>query len=113
MRMDTRRSKAATYIQRRWKRNHGKALDIPGKSGLSAARSKFVHAPAYLGESCLWAPLEEWDHHSQPYLYAARCESRGEFCYLSRSSIKNIIDRFSPWLAQRYEYYRQTVHDNL
>merc|ERR1719506_3657733 len=47
------------------------------------------------------------------YPYAARCESRGEFVYVSRSAVKGIIDRFSPWLAQRFEYFRQAVLDNI
>merc|ERR1719487_1403556 len=72
VRKDNKRFKAACYIQRRWRRNHGKAMQdlsaIPTR--LSAARSKYVHAPAYLGESCLWQPLHEWEAgmaHTYPY----------------------------------------------
>lgn len=119
VRQDNRRFKAARYIQRRWKRKQKRrAMEAETKEEapkrLSAARSKYVHAPAYLGESCLWQPLHEWESGpSHPYPYAARCESRGEFVYLSRGAVKGIIDRFSPWLEQRFEYFRQSVLDNI
>jgi len=112
-RRDNKLYNAAKYIQRRWRRNHGMVFHATGaQKGLSNVRSKYVHAPAYLGESCLWQPLDEWDTY-QHYPYAARCVSRGEFCYLHRQDVKNIIDCFSPWLAQRFEYFRQSVLENI
>merc|ERR1712046_248779 len=60
MRNDSRRDKAATYLQRRWRRSRGNVFIGGGAhTRLSAVRSKNVHAPAYLGESCLWAPIRE------------------------------------------------------
>jgi hypothetical protein len=114
-RRDTRLYKAAKYIQRRWRRNHGMTfVSTVAHKGLSIARSKYVHAPAYLGESCLWQPLDEWDTYQQ-FPYAARCVSRGEFCYMHRDDIKNIITngKFSPWLGERFEYFRQSVLENI
>jgi hypothetical protein len=116
-RRDSRLYNAAKYIQRRWRRNHGKTFVAHtgvAHKGLSIARSKYVHAPAYLGESCLWQPLDEWDTYHR-FDYAARCVSRGEFCYMHRQDIKNIIQngKFSPWLEERFLYFRQSVLENI
>lgn len=114
---DKRNFKAARYIQRRYRIKKGKTLvddsDKP-QVRLSAARSKQVHAPAYLGESCLWQSLSEWDSGPpQLYVYAARCETRGEFVYVSRAGVRGLLDRFSPWLPQRFEYFRQAVLEGI
>jgi hypothetical protein len=72
--------------------------------------SKTVEAPAYFGESCLWVPFEEWSTAAPPmYMYSARCESRGELIQISRSAVRELILKFSPWLAERFEYYRVAV----
>lgn len=113
---DLREKRSACYIQRRWKRKKASAQICQEKSGkrLSAAKSKFVHAPAYLGESCLWAPLADWGTTPPPrYPYTACCETRGEFVYIPRDAVKDIIDRFSPWLADRFEYFRVSVVKNM
>jgi len=112
-RQDERDRKAACFIQRRWRRNHSHRALTVGAKGLNTARSKFVHAPAYLGESCLWDPLDEWEYPGKAYPYAARCDTRGEFVYMGRGDLKEIIDRFSPWLATRFEYFRLSVVDNI
>lgn len=114
---DLREKRSACYIQRRWKRKQ-KAQAVSAAQAhakrLSAAKSKFVHAPAYFGESCLWVPLADWDGGDPVrYPYSACCETRGEFVYIPRSAVKDIIDKFSPWLADRFEFFRETVVKNM
>merc|ERR1719265_866919 len=110
-RRDIRERRSAAYIQRRWRK---KAVDASKvhrtKGALSESKTKFVHAPAYLGESCLWAPHEDWEGGpATRYPYSACCENRCEFVYIPRFVIKDIIDRFSPWLSDRFEYFRAAV----
>jgi len=118
-RLDVREKQAARLVQRLWRhkvhvRIHGTVLEPKGNvKRLSSAPSKFVHAPAYLGESCLWEPLEDWDGPAKTYPYAARCETRGEFVYIARRDVKDIIDRFSPWLQARFDYFREAVVENI
>lgn len=77
---------------------------------LNHMHSKTVHAPSYFGESCLWVPLERWESEPPPlYMYNARCESLVELVYISRDTVKDIVERFSPWLPQRFESFRETV----
>lgn len=113
---DIRERRSAAYIQRRWRRKHPPDAEQfrCHQKRLSAAKTKYVHAPAYLGESCLWTPYEDWD--SAPaarYPYSACCETRCEFAYLPRSAVKDIIERFSPWLGDRFEFFRQAVVKNM
>lgn len=72
--------------------------------------SKTVEAPAYFGESCLWIPLDDWDIVPPPmYMYSARCECRGELIVIDRQDIQELISKFGPWLAERFEYFREAV----
>jgi len=72
--------------------------------------SKTVKAPAYFGESCLWIPFDDWDIVPPPmYMYSARCESRGELIVIDRQDIHDLIVKFSPWLAERFEFFREAV----
>lgn len=77
--------------------------------------SKTVEAPAYFGESCLWVEYDQWDDPARypVYLYSARCESRGELIRIPRSAIQKIIENFSPWLVERFEFFRQAVVEGL
>lgn len=117
---DVRARRAAALIQSRWRKKHAlraslRSCDSPTrKPSLRTMQSKTVHAPAYFGEACLWAPLDTWGQAEPPlYLYTARCESRGELVYISRSVIQDIIERFSPWLPERFELFREAVLDAM
>lgn len=118
-RNDLRLKQAATYIQRRWRRNHGKSA-LAGAGGRSRSierkskgfQSRWVHAPAYLGESCLWEPLSQWDsEQSILKTYAAKAESRVELAYFTRSAVQETLELFSPWLRDRFEYFQKTVRE--
>lgn len=72
--------------------------------------SRTVEAPAYFGESCLWVPYEDWDCCAPPkYTYSATCEVRSELVYIPRSAVQDIIVQYSPWLQERFEYFRECV----
>jgi hypothetical protein len=115
---DFREQRSARYIQRRWKRKikarARAAVAVVAGKRLSSAKSKMVHAPAYFGESCLWVPLDEWETTPPPkYPYTAECETRGEFVYFSRRSVKDVIEQFSPWLGSRFDFFRESVVENI
>jgi len=115
---DARQRRAAAIIQRKWRKKAKhirgsvsfKAVEGRDTKPVSAMQSKTVQAPAYFGESCLWAPIEQWRTADPPrYNYTARCQSRGELVYIPRESIQVIIERFSPWLGERFECFQQAV----
>jgi hypothetical protein len=82
-------------------------------SGLNM-RSHMVHAPCYFGESCLWVPLEQWKEDVTPkHIYNARCDKRAELVCIPRSAIESVLFRFSPWLPERFEYFRESVVEQL
>jgi hypothetical protein len=115
---DLREKRSACYIQRRWKRMKGKDKDDAiGPStfkSLSKAKTKHVHAPAYLGEACLWTPYDTWDtHEPAKHPYSACCETRAEFVCIPRSAVQSIIEKFSPWLGQRFEDFRLDVVQSI
>lgn len=104
---DLRRRWAARLIQGKWK--------VTTQAGWSGSSSKSTHfqttlvvAPAYFGESCLWQPYEDWLTKEPPvHRYSARCESRCELLCISRREIKTIIERFSPWLPERFQFFQE------
>jgi len=116
-RQDVRQTSAAKKVQRMWRKrmlylnaagefskttHNGKGLKI------SRMTSKHVKAPAYFGESCLWQPLQDWQD-PPIYMYTVRCECRGEIIYIPRQAVLDVIDRFSPWLAERHDTFREVV----
>lgn len=121
---DIRKKHAAQVMQRCWRRykagQQGFVTDDAGgkrKSATSQAKhsqlSQVVRSPAYFGESCLWMPMETWDVEDPVYTYSARCEERGELIYLARESVQELCGRFSPWLPERFEHFRQGVIDGM
>eukprot|EP00929_Paragymnodinium_shiwhaense_P007395 TRINITY_DN111296_c0_g1_i1.p1 TRINITY_DN111296_c0_g1~~TRINITY_DN111296_c0_g1_i1.p1 ORF type:complete len:947 (-),score=98.98 TRINITY_DN111296_c0_g1_i1:133-2973(-) len=73
-------------------------------------------APTYFGESCLWAPLETWqDELADPVLHAYSCQftTRSEVITISRMAILQTIERFSPWLPNRFRIYQKAVWEAL
>lgn len=127
---DEQRMRAAQTVQRHFRAklkarrarkkvaDEGRAAEDDNRgsssSGLSKSvtrmLSKTVEAPAYFGESCLWIPFDDWDIVPPPmYMYSARCETRGELIMIAREDIQELILKFSPWLAERFEYFREAV----
>lgn len=91
---------------------------VGAKNGMSlnAMQSKCLKAPCYFGESCLWLPYLEWDNPENappPYMYSARCMSRCEFLYITRDSVSQLFKVFSPWLEDRFEFFREGVIEGL
>lgn len=117
---DRRRSWAAVFIQNRWRTN--RKLDtklcmdvsvrglVNRKKRREAMTSKSVRAPAYFGEACLWYPMDTWETSPPPrFRYSARCETRTELVVVRRTQIHELLQRFSPWLGQRFNFYRDAV----
>jgi hypothetical protein len=74
--------------------------------------SRTVSAPSYFGESCLWETFDTWDSPNHPphiSLYNICCITRAELVTITRSSVKHVIDTHSPWLRNRFEFFRATV----
>eukprot|EP00931_Biecheleriopsis_adriatica_P062971 TRINITY_DN38067_c0_g1_i1.p1 TRINITY_DN38067_c0_g1~~TRINITY_DN38067_c0_g1_i1.p1 ORF type:complete len:821 (-),score=108.15 TRINITY_DN38067_c0_g1_i1:53-2515(-) len=120
--IDNQRSEAAITLQRFFRRRKlqklvGSAVDLAAKQSSSVAdtlrnmSSSNIPAPAYFGESCLWTPLEKWNDlaYTSFYVYSARCLTRGQMMVVTRSSIHEVIDSFSPWLSERFEQFRRSV----
>eukprot|EP00747_Dinoflagellata_sp_TGD_P110765 gnl/TRDRNA2_/TRDRNA2_171051_c0_seq5.p1 gnl/TRDRNA2_/TRDRNA2_171051_c0~~gnl/TRDRNA2_/TRDRNA2_171051_c0_seq5.p1 ORF type:complete len:250 (+),score=28.64 gnl/TRDRNA2_/TRDRNA2_171051_c0_seq5:151-900(+) len=113
-------TRAVILVQQKWREKKGTRspakCHLPtftSKLGLKNMQSRTVTAPAFFGESCLWMPLYMWDTTVQPFLYAARSETRGEIVCVPRSAIQVVIDGFSPWLAERFELFRESVISGL
>eukprot|EP00928_Gymnodinium_smaydae_P031116 TRINITY_DN22950_c0_g1_i1.p1 TRINITY_DN22950_c0_g1~~TRINITY_DN22950_c0_g1_i1.p1 ORF type:complete len:727 (-),score=59.05 TRINITY_DN22950_c0_g1_i1:208-2088(-) len=116
-RQDIRMRVAARVLQRRWRaKSAGNAAgrEPSTTSGTSASRSSsVVEAPAYFGESCLWVPFEQWGEVAPLYSYSATCRTRAEVLCIPRPAVQEIIIRFSPWLGDRFDCFRQAVVDGL
>merc|ERR1712137_1502844 len=73
-----------------------------------------IRSPAYFGESCLWVPFRDWTTKPVPrFLYTAMCHSRTELVYIPRSAVQNILERFSPWLVERFEFFQDSVMETF
>jgi len=111
-RRDLQMNRAARNIQREWRAGREDRQQRTERRQLNGSllKSKTVSAPAYFGESCLWQPLEEWSTDVPPrYSYSARCESRCEVVYIAREAVKDLVNRFSPWLGERLDVFRTAV----
>eukprot|EP00928_Gymnodinium_smaydae_P063036 TRINITY_DN46736_c0_g1_i1.p1 TRINITY_DN46736_c0_g1~~TRINITY_DN46736_c0_g1_i1.p1 ORF type:complete len:919 (-),score=184.58 TRINITY_DN46736_c0_g1_i1:62-2818(-) len=114
---DEDRKWAASFIQRRWRcsrnsieRSGHVRKSVDGKH----MKSTTLTAPTYFGESCLWVPYDQWEAGTVPcYTYNVRCESRVELVDIPRSVVREIIERFSPWLHERFEMFREAVVDGF
>jgi len=115
---DMRERWAARFIQRQW---HARLDAAEGHSPTTrkritkpTVRSKSVESPAYFGESCLWEPFRTWGcQEPNAYMYSARCETRCEVLIIDRSQLRSLIEHFSPWLEERFDFFRQQVLTNL
>eukprot|EP00931_Biecheleriopsis_adriatica_P060870 TRINITY_DN36564_c0_g1_i1.p1 TRINITY_DN36564_c0_g1~~TRINITY_DN36564_c0_g1_i1.p1 ORF type:complete len:839 (-),score=146.86 TRINITY_DN36564_c0_g1_i1:84-2600(-) len=105
---------AAVVIQRAWKgylrgvrRSH--SYKLSNGSGSNHPKGNQVHSPAYFGESCLWAPFNTWRTQVPCFTYTLRCKTRVEVIFIPRLAVGNCIERFSPWLRERFETFRESV----
>lgn len=118
---DMRENRAAHLIQQGWRQRDRRELpdfsvganNFSSRSLRMKIRSKTVEAPACFGESCLWQPLEDWaSGNPRKFKYSARCETRVELVQVPRDAIKEIIDRYSPWLRERFEYFKLALTED-
>eukprot|EP00928_Gymnodinium_smaydae_P029751 TRINITY_DN22317_c0_g3_i1.p1 TRINITY_DN22317_c0_g3~~TRINITY_DN22317_c0_g3_i1.p1 ORF type:complete len:872 (+),score=150.64 TRINITY_DN22317_c0_g3_i1:129-2618(+) len=125
VRSDIEKRNAALLVQRVWRKKIkarrkllGQAAQTPavqapapsGPKSVSRMRSKLMFAPAYFGESCLWVPYADWrEQPPLPYMYTVTAETRSELLDIPRESIEACIEHFSPWLAERFEIFREGV----
>jgi hypothetical protein len=116
---DNRLKYSAMRMQKVWrikqqrKEQQGLPCFKPAASTtVQGMRSTSVQAPAYFGESCLWVPFEMWNTASpHKYEYSAKCIERTEVVLVPRSAIQDVIDQFSPWLADRLELFQKFIHE--
>lgn len=115
---DAEADRAAVVIQRGWRSSYWGMAWALREFRTRSRRMTFhsfcstkVVAPAFFGESCLWVPFEEWAVKDPPaFQYSVKCESpQVELTCISRAALKGIIMRFSPWLPDRLEHFRQAV----
>merc|ERR1712032_1377128 len=55
----------------------------------------------------------EWDSCHAVCKYCVRCQSRVETLTLERSALHAVIENFSPWLPERFEFFREAVIETL
>ena len=89
-----RRGIEVDEIQKKWQ----------GHSGVYA-----VDAPAYFGESSLWTPYSTWSSRAALHEYTIRVKSQVEVVSIPRLAIAVCIQKFSPWLRNRFEVFQQAV----
>ncbi|CAK0885031.1 unnamed protein product, partial [Prorocentrum cordatum] len=112
---EARLSWCARMIQTSWrKRKNASRSNSPRRpragTAHSAVQTTPISAPAYFGEACLWHPIGDWETSApDTFAYSARCESQVEVVYMKRTVVKAILDKFSPWLEDRFEVFRQAV----
>lgn len=120
---DGRQARAASYVQSMWRRKKRKqkkdsvydSLSTTGSTKTSGFHANSlptcsVPAPAYFGESCLWTDAQNWlVEEPHQYLYSAWCVERSEVVLLPRSAIKEVLDKFSPWLEDRLKIFQENV----
>jgi len=118
---------AVRTVQRRWRERQARRAGTFHSMGRHQSRksdfvrqlkvrmkSHLVHAPSYFGESCLWVPYDQWERTPPPtYLYAARCETRVELIKFARSSLQEVIESYSPWLLERFQFFTKAVKESV
>ncbi|CAJ1365474.1 unnamed protein product [Effrenium voratum] len=108
-RQDSVQRRAAAFIQSAW-RDHIKSRRNEGlKFGLLRVGGYPLDAPAYFGESCLWAPYSTWKRRAAIHRYTVRCKTQVEVVSVPRSAIGQCIEKFSPWLQNRFEVFQSAV----
>jgi len=104
-------------LQRNFRARHSRGererRDLSTTAAGINMKSHIVNSPSYFGESCLWIPSSEWATIFPKHMYNARCEKRGELVCVPRAAIGTVLGRFSPWLPERFEYFREAVVDGL
>eukprot|EP00747_Dinoflagellata_sp_TGD_P020121 gnl/TRDRNA2_/TRDRNA2_127614_c3_seq1.p1 gnl/TRDRNA2_/TRDRNA2_127614_c3~~gnl/TRDRNA2_/TRDRNA2_127614_c3_seq1.p1 ORF type:complete len:387 (+),score=49.75 gnl/TRDRNA2_/TRDRNA2_127614_c3_seq1:100-1260(+) len=119
---DKEELEATLKIQLRWHRRQ-RRMSVKGcmssrrqsrPTHTARVNSHSIEAPCFFGESCLWIPIKDWDsdENEHKYLYNAQCEVLCELICIPRSSIKQIIDKFS-WLPDRFSRFRNCVVEGL
>jgi len=107
---DEREKWAAMLIQRLWQRRKMRFHKPKKVKKMHHITSRTVPAPAYFGEACLWTPFDAWASEEPPsHTYSARCEAISEVMIIPRVEVRELIQRFSPWLRDRFETFRQEV----
>lgn len=121
---DAAAQRAARVVQRHWRRWRGDqmtrgrkrdSLNTWWKSGApqrlsSQMPTMLVRPPTYLGESSLWTLSGQWTPEDAPvYRYAAKCRSSVEAVQIPVSSILTTLQNFSPWLMNRFDFFRGAV----
>lgn len=80
------------------------------KGDVSAMRSYCITSPAFFGESALWhVSLLDPDAETKTYGYSCQCEKLCETLEITQQHIRDILDRFSPWLRGRFERFTDYV----
>ena len=110
---DAVQKSAAMLIQLVWRermRRRGGGADVQKKSQGHTCYA--VDAPAYFGESCLWTPYSTWTTRAAIHEYTIRVKSQVEVVNIPRLAIAVCIEKFSPWLRNRFEVFQAAVlHD--
>mmetsp|Transcript_133386 Transcript_133386/g.231710 ORF Transcript_133386/g.231710 Transcript_133386/m.231710 type:complete len:1019 (-) Transcript_133386:147-3203(-) len=115
-RLDDEVHRAATKLQRGWRMKKEREQFAASKGGkddkVRSMHSTLVRAPTFLGESCLWTPLDTWNS-SPRYAYGARCTTRVEVVIIRRTDVAEVLKQFDPWLKERLEVFQSFIQEGV
>ncbi|CAK0884447.1 unnamed protein product [Prorocentrum cordatum] len=110
---------SARVIQKLWRKRHPYtpflAASGPCRRGQWRDAYPADLCPRLFRRGVPLAPrLGGWDTATpHKFAYSARCESLAEVVCMRRAVVKEIMDKFSPWLEDRFEVFRQAVARRL
>jgi len=104
---DTLQRQAAEFIQTVW-REH-KARQGVSQGGRHNPSGYPLDAPAYFGESSLWVSWTTWRSQAALHTYTVRCKTQVELICIPRLAIAACLEKFSPWLPNRFEIFQSAV----
>lgn len=102
---------AAMLIQLVWRQRRERRGDVEVNKKWTGHTCYTIDAPAYFGESMLWTPLSTWTTRATIHEYTVRVKTQVEIVSIPKVALAMCIDKFSPWMRNRFEVFQAAVLD--
>jgi len=102
---------AAMLIQLVWRQRRERRGDVEINKKWKGHTCYTIDAPAYFGESMLWTPLSTWTTRATLHEYTVRVKTQVEIVSIPKVALAMCIDKFSPWMRNRFEVFQAAVLD--
>lgn len=102
---------AAMLIQLVWRQRKERRGDVEINKKWQGHTCYTIDAPAYFGESMLWTPLSTWTTRATLHEYTVRVKTQVEIVSIPKVALAMCIDKFSPWMRNRFEVFQAAVLD--